>query len=203
MICYDGELLHIASSIRVSLLHLHDCSLRNCVEIGANHCTKSSMDMGLSILKQDILKQDILKLLHNMISRQDSSGWRSGGLQTYETQCSKWVEHLRTESSSRHGRYLTWNSISHSRKDNTSFISGNNLLNRNWDVPLKLGMHLWDARLPQRVVVMIEAKRDIGDACRTHIIKRYTINNILERSVGIFCVVDTIATAIEVAKDVH
>ncbi len=137
MIHDDGELLRIASSIGVSLLHLHDCNLWSCIEIGTNDCTKSSIDMWLSISKQNILE-----LLHHMIISQVSKGWRSGGLQTDGTYRSKWVEHLRTESNFRHGGDLTRNSKSHSRKDNTSIIGENNLLNRQWDKPHELGKSL-------------------------------------------------------------
>ena len=44
-------------------------------------------------------------------------------------------------------------------------------------------------------------KGDIQDNCRTKICTMYTINNILEGTVGINCMVDTITTAIIIAKD--
>ncbi len=75
--------------------------------------------------------------------------------------------------------------------------------NRQWNDPHELGVHLWDAKLRQIAVVMIEAKRDDGDVWRTHIIPGYTVNDVFEVSVAIFCVVNAIATIIEVANDAH
>jgi hypothetical protein len=44
-------------------------------------------------------------------------------------------------------------------------------------------------------------KGDIQDNCRTKICTMYTINNILEGTAGINCMVDAITTAIIIAKD--
>jgi hypothetical protein len=108
---------------------------------------------------------------------------------------------LRTKQSFRHGGDLVWNSKHHSRKDNTSIVSGSKLLHRQGDIPHELGVHLWDARLRQSSIAVAITKGDIQDNCRTKICTMYTINNILEGTVGINCMVDTITTAIILAKD--